>query len=231
MLQLPLDFELKVDATFDNFMEGQNALLIQALKGLSSGQSEFLYFYGDSGSGKTHLLQALAHSMSDQQNYNLAYIPLDSDALSPQLLASFEAFDGVCLDAFDSILSRENSREWQEALFHFYNQLRDQGKSLIIAASEAPSGLAISLADLKSRLGAMFIHEIKPLSDEDKLIYIKRKAQEKGLSLTDDLANYLLSRGKRDLASLNQALDKLDAASLQAQRKVTKPFIKEVLDL
>lgn len=230
MLQLPLDFELKVDATFDNFIEGQNALLVESLKKLAKGESEFLYFYGTAGTGKSHLLQALAHITAEQDDFNLAYLPLDSEMVVPQMLAGFEAFDCVCLDAFQEILSRENSQEWQEALFHLYNQLKDQNKSLVIAADEAPSGLEIQLQDLKSRLGAMFIHEIKPLSEQDKLLFIKRKSQEKGLELSDDLANFLLSRGKRDLESLNLAIDKLDAASLQAKRKVTKPFIKEVLN-
>ena len=229
MLQLPLDFELKVDATFDNFIEGENKLLLQALKDISQAQPEFLYFYGAAGTGKSHLLQALAHTTAEQINFNLAYLPLDSDMVVPQVLEGFEAFDCVCLDSFQSIIDKPNTNEWQESIFHLYNQLKEQDKSLIIAANEAPIGLALELQDLKSRLSAMLIHEIKPLSEQDKLLFIKEKSQEKGLALNDDLANFILARSKRDLAAINAALEKLDAASLQAKRKITKPFIKEVL--
>ncbi len=229
MLQLPLDFELKVDATFDNYIDGENALLIEALKNISSGISEFLYFYGASGSGKSHLLQALAHKTAEQSDFNLAYLPLESELVVPQMLEGFGSFDCVCLDNFSAIVEKPDSNVWQESLFHLYNQLKEQNKSLVVVADEAPSALELTLQDLKSRLSAMFIHEVKTLSEQDKLLFIKEKAQEKGLELSDDLANYLLSRGKRDLASINVSLEALDAASLQAKRKITKPFIKEIL--
>ncbi len=231
MLQLPLDFELKVDATFDNFIPSGNLLLLEAMQSITSGQQEFLYIHGENGSGKTHLLQALAHQTANIAELNLAYLPLESDALVPELLSSFEAFDCVCLDNIEVILTRENAYQWQESIFHLYNHLKDQNKSLVITANQAPSGLTCSLKDLQSRLSAMFIHEIKPLSDDDKKLYIQRKAKEKGLELADELASYMLSRGKRDLNSLNESMEKLDIASLQAKRKITKPFIKEVLDL
>lgn len=229
MIQLPLDFELKVDATFDNFMLGDNALLIEALQSIANGQSEFLYFYGGQGTGKTHLLQAIAHQTANLQDFHLAYLPLDSQMLAPELLANFENFDCVCLDGIEQVLNQASSPKWQEAIFHLYNQLKDGNKSLVITANEAPIGLNISLQDLSSRLNAMLIHEIKPLSDNDKKLYIQQKSQEKGIHLSDELALYLLSRGRRDLASINQSIELLDSASIQAKRKVTKPFIKEVL--
>ncbi|MRX27124.1 DnaA regulatory inactivator Hda [Kangiella sp. HZ709] len=231
MLQIPLDFELKVNATFDNFMAGDNAILLSALRALSKSKNDFIYIHGIKGSGKTHLLQALAHQASDFQDYNLAYLPLDTEGLTPELLSGFVGFDCVCLDDISSIIEQINALDWQEAIFHLYNQLKDQSKTLIITGNEAPTGIDIQLKDLKSRLSSMYIHEIKPLSDEGKKAYIQKKAQEKGLMLTEDLAAYLLVKGQRDLNSLTQSIIKLDAASLQAQRKITKPFIKEVLGL
>lgn len=229
MIQLPLDFELKVDATFSNFMAGENSLLVEALKNINRAECQFIYFYGELGTGKTHLLQAVAHETANLPDCHLAYLPLKSELLAPELLSNFENFDCVCLDDIESILHQENSVKWQEAIFNLYNQLKDQNKSLIITASEPPAGLDLPLKDLKSRLSAMLIHEIKPLSDNDKQLYIQEKAGEKGISLNEDLALFLLSRGRRDLASINQNIEQLDAASMQAKRKITKPFIKEIL--
>ncbi len=230
MQQIPLDIELKVDATFDNFIEGDNQLLVEVLKNCLD-KPEFVYFYGEQSAGKTHLLQALAHHAISLEHYNIAYIPLDADFLTSEMLTGLETFDGVCLDNLDAILTMPDTDLWQLELFNLYNQLKEKNKSFIISATRAPAQMNLSLADLKSRLSAMLIHAIKPLSDEAKLSFLGSKAAAKGLELNEDAARFLLTRGQRDLASLNGILEQLDEASLQAQRKLTIPFIKEVLKL
>ncbi|WP_251360097.1 DnaA regulatory inactivator Hda [Kangiella sp. TOML190] len=239
MQQIPFQYELKVDATFDNFIQGQNRLLIEQLKGIAQGDAEFIYFHGETGTGKTHLLQALAHlasepvasaeTISERAEFNVVYIPLEADFLSHQVLADLDYFDCVCVDNLGAIIRQPNSLEWQQALFNLYNRLKEAGKSLVISAEFPPASLTLELADLKSRLSAMLIHAIKPLSDEEKLEFVMSKAHQAGMELNQDAAQYLISRQQRDLANLNHLLDKLDRASLQAQRKLTKPFIRKAL--
>lgn len=227
MQQIPLDFELKVDATFDNFIEGENALLLQTLHSILNGQSDFVFFHGDQSSGKTHLLQAMAQDSRSEQ-LNIAYIPLFESFVTPEMLEGLSMFDCVCLDGLENVI--ENS-EWQLGLFNLYNDLKDANKSLVIASKIPPNDLTIALADLKSRLTAMLVFALKPLNEDDKLSLLQSKAKEKGLVINDDLAHFLLSRGQRDINSLNSMLEKLDHASLQAKRKLTIPFVKDTLGL
>jgi len=91
--------------------------------------------------------------------------------------------------------------------------------------------LEVKLADLKSRLSAMLIHAIQPLSDVDKRLLIQKKAEERGLELAEEVAIFLLSRQQRDLPYLLGMLETLDQASLQAKRRLTIPFVKQVLEL
>lgn len=229
MQQLPLDIELHSDATFANFMVGENQLLLQKLEAICQGESDFIYIYSEKGHGRSHLLQALTHAYSEQNPDKLiAYLPLENSMLVPQMLDGLAAFDCVSLDGIEKVIA---DKEWQTAIFNLYNQLKEQGKSLLITGLNAPSQLALDLKDLKSRLSAMFIYNIKPLNDEEKLVLLQRKAGEKGLELSAEVAQYLLARQQRDLPTLLGILDKLDQASLQAKRKLTIPFIKEVLGL
>lgn len=229
MQQLPLDIELHSDATFANFVIGENQLLLQKLRMICHGDSEFIYIYSEKGHGRSHLLQALTHAYSEQNPDKLiAYIPLENGMVLPQMLDGLAAFDCVSLDGIEEVIANQ---EWQIAIFNLYNQLKEQGKSLLITGVNAPSQLNIQLKDLKSRLSAMFIYNIKPLNDEEKLTLLQKKAEEKGLELSAEVGHYLLARQQRDMPTLLAILDKLDQASLQAKRKLTIPFVKEVLGL
>ncbi|NVK20886.1 MAG: DnaA regulatory inactivator Hda [Kangiellaceae bacterium] len=228
MQQIPLHIELKEDATFDNYIVGDNDILLAQLQAIAPLQQEFIYLYGDSGSGRSHLLQALAQQYSEHYPQSLiAYLPLDNTMLVPQMLDGLSEFDCVCLDGFEAVTG---DQEWETAIFNLYNSFKDGGKSLVITGLEAPAYLKTYLPDLKSRLSAMFIHAIKPLSDQDKLQFLSNKAQQRGLELSEDVAQFLLSRQQRDLPSLNHLLERLDHASLQAKRRLTIPFVKQVLD-
>ena len=227
MQQLPLHIELKTDATFENFVAGDNASLVGQLKSIAQNHSDFLYISGSSGSGKSHLLQALTQSFSHlNPNKLVAYLPLDDTSLMPGMLHGLSGFDCICLDNIHCVIGND---EWELAIFDLYNQLKEHSKSLIITANESPMFLSVKLADLKSRLSAMLIYSVKDLVDEDKKALLFKKAEDKGLELSEDAANFLLTREQRDLSSLVAAIDKLDRASLQAKRKITIPFIKTVL--
>jgi DnaA family protein len=70
---------------------------------------------------------------------------------------------------------------------------------------------------------------VQPLSDPEKSLALQLRAKQRGLSLSQDVANYLLTHAPRDMGQLFMLLERLDLASLQRQRKITIPFVKEVL--
>ena len=115
------------------------------------------------------------------------------------------------------------------ALFDLYNRLQEQGKKLIIVADKAPAQLGITLPDLVSRLQACTAFQLRLLSDDDKQRLLQQKARIRGLELSDEVARYLLNRQQRDVRALVSLLDLLDKASMIHQRRLTIPFVKDVL--
>ena len=107
----------------------------------------------------------------------------------------------------------------------------EQNNYLLISGDESTQQLGITLPDLVSRLSWGLTEQVKPLDDEEKVIAIQYRATQRGLFLSDEVVKFLLNRLSRDMGSLINSLDVLDKASIQEQRKITIPFIKEVLTL
>lgn len=228
-VQLPLGVRLRPDAQFNNFLVGPNALILDSLQALfdSDDCEPIIYLSGASGSGRSHLLQACCHQ-AEINNKEAIYLPAaELTQLVPAVFESLEYYDLICLDDLERLLGKP---EWEEALFHLYNRVRDAGKQLVIAANESPAFVGAELADLRSRLGWGLVFQIKPLSDQQKLEVLSLSAHARGLSVTDEVMRFMLNHGERNLSLLMEQLDQLDQASLSAKRKLTIPFVKQVLN-
>lgn len=116
----------------------------------------------------------------------------------------------------------------QVALFNAINLARESGATVLAAGSAPPAQLALR-EDLRSRLGWGLVYQVQPLSDSEKSQYLQAEAQRRGLILSDDVIQYLLTHVRRDLHSLSHLLDRLDRASLEQQRAVTLPLVREAL--
>ncbi|MCY1271419.1 DnaA regulatory inactivator Hda [compost metagenome] len=229
-IQLPLGVRLRDDATFANYYPGANAAALGYVERLceaDAGWTESLiYLWGGEGVGRSHLLQA-ACLRFEQRGEQAVYLPLGEVAdHGPELLDNLEQCELVCLDDLQAVAGRD---DWEEALFHLFNRLRDSGRRLLLAASAAPRELGVRLPDLQSRLSLALVFQLQSLSDEDKLRALQLRASRRGLHLTDEVGRFILTRGARSMSALFELLDRLDQASLQAQRKLTIPFLKEVL--
>jgi len=226
-LQLPLSVRLADDATFANYLPAANAAALSHAQQVASGSLDLLYLWGKSGSGRSHLLQAacLHAQQSGQQAF---YLPLaELISYTADMLDGLERCDLLALDDIQAIQSHT---DWQEALFHLFNRLRDSGKRLLIAADAPPRELPLQLADLRSRLSLALIFQLIPLTDDEKISALGGRAAQRGLLLSDEALRFILSRGERSMGALFELLEQLDRASLQAQRKLTIPFIKQVLN-
>ena len=155
------------------------------------------------------------------------YLPLAELAdYGPELLDNLEQCELVCLDDLDAVAGRA---DWEEALFHLFNRLRDAGKRLLLAAATSPRELGVQLPDLQSRLTLALVFQLQELADEDKLRALQLRASRRGLQMPDEVGRFILTRGARSMSALFELLEQLDQASLQAQRKLTIPFLKETL--
>lgn len=212
---------------FDNFLfsrpETEQALsAFCALDNL-----DFLYLYGEKGSGKTHLLIACAEKVQ-QQGFRVIYLSLAEllQTSQPAVLQSLEQADLLCLDDLEAIAGK---REWEVALFHCFNRLHDAKGHLLVATEHNPANIDIQLPDLRSRLATGLVYQLGNMTDEQKQQALILQAQSRGLTMTDEVALYLLRHYGRDMPDLMSVLQRLDKASLQAKRKLTIPFVRQVL--
>lgn len=227
--QLTLGLSLKDEATFENFYAGKNSEIVLELKKTSSGQGErIIYLSGTHGQGCSHLLQACCHHAYLHQQTSV-YLPLvNLLGMTPEVLNGFEAINVVCLDDLHVIAGKA---EWEEAIFHFYNRIYDNGGRIIIAANDIPKAINIKLPDLVSRLSWGMVYQLQQLTDEEKLSVLTMRAHHRGISLSDEVGKYILTHCPRHMGTLFAALNALDKASLAAQRRLTIPFVKEVLQI
>jgi DnaA family protein len=100
----------------------------------------------------------------------------------------------------------------------------------VLAAGVRPPAQLELRADLRTRLAWGLVYQLKPLSDGEKALHLRAEAARRGLRLPDEVLAYLLTRLPRDLASLNQVLEALDRYSLETQRPVTVPLVREALE-
>jgi len=220
--QIPLQIKFNDAATFDNFLAGANAKVMEILQ---SGAEPYLYLWSGDATGKTHLLQALCQSLAQGQSIYLPMKELENQPV--EVFEGLEQFELVCLDDVQCIAGRA---EWELSLFNLYNRLREQNSRLCIASDVSPEQLNVQLADLLSRLKWGPVFQLQPLTDADKIKAMQLRASLRGFELVDEVAKYLLNRYPRDLHNLFALLDKLDSASLQAQRRLTIPFVKQWLE-
>jgi DnaA family protein len=118
--------------------------------------------------------------------------------------------------------------EGEAALFTLLNRAAHGDLRLLMAGPIAPAGLPVR-PDVRTRIGAGLVFQVQPLSDVDKVDALCGHARARGFELAREIAEYLLRHGRRDLPWLVAVLDALDRYSLQAQRPITLPLVREVL--
>jgi DnaA family protein len=227
--QLTLGVGLKDEATFANFYAGENGPLVQELKKAASGTGErVIYFCGTGGQGCTHLLQASCHE-ANRHKLTSVYIPLASLIdFSPAIFEGLESLMLVCIDDLHLIAGRP---AWEEAFFHAYNRIHDAGGRLIVTANVMPKSLGVALPDLVSRLSWGVVFQLQGLTDQQKLAVLVMRSERRGMTLNEEVGKFILNHCPRHMSTLFAALEALDKTSLAAQRKLTIPFVKSVLQI
>jgi DnaA family protein len=228
MEQLPLGVRLRPASTMAGFRVGANGSLAAAIEARATTAAlSPLLLWSAAGQGRTHLLQA-ACALAGEAGRRAGYLPLGEPWLDPAMLAGLESLDLVCLDDVGTVLGRD---PWERGLFGLYNDLQERGGNLVLSAGTAPAGLTVRLPDLASRLAACVVFQLRGLDEAEQGVALQERARSLGVELPDETLQYLQRRLPRDLATLCTALDRLDAASLSHQRRLTVPFVRSVLEL
>ncbi len=227
-VQIPLQLGRVGQHDFDSFESGPNREACEAVRRLAAtGQGGPVYLWGPPGRGKSHLLLAACASAASLDRRS-AYVPLSRvDELSTEYLDGLAGFDLICVDDVHAVAGNE---VWELALFNLYNELRDSRGSLAVSSRFSAKAEGIVLRDLQTRLGWGLVYHLQELTDEQKINALQRKADSRGFQLPQEVATYLMSRTRRDMDALCDCLDRLDQASLSAQRRLTVPFVRTLLE-
>jgi DnaA family protein len=224
MEQLPLAVRLRDTARLDSFVPGRNREALESIGAGSRATPKVLWLWGRPGTGKTHLLQGACAAVAERGG-SASYVDL-SEA-EPGWLEGCENLDLACLDGIDSVAA---DAAWNEAIFRLYTLMQDGPGRLCVSSTTPPAALDFRLPDLRSRLLAASVHQLQELDESDQAEALRLRASRRGLELASEGALYLVHRLPRDMHSLCAVLDRLDEASLAAQRRLTVPFLRAALE-
>ena len=226
MQQIALDIGLAPGPSLRNFFPGPNQAVLQHLL-LWTGHAQRspvpTYLWGPSGAGKTHLLRAV------QAELNHAGAAVGwLDAEQPEPGPFDERWEVVLLDDV-----HRYSAVQQHAAFNWFVHATNPGdghQRWVLAAGDVPPPQLQLREDLRTRLGWGHVYGVQVLDESDRRAVLRQQADERGIFLSDEVMDYMLTRFSRDLGSLVQLLDRLDAYALQTQRAITVPLLKSMLD-
>jgi DnaA family protein len=224
--QLPLALRWSRRQRFEQFHAGANAAALAAVQALAmDAGSPWVYLHGANGSGRSHLLVAACQAAS-VEGWRVQYLPLASLNDAASVLRGVAGSELLALDDLGVIAGNS---EAEHALFDLYNRARAEGSAMLFAADATPANIHLGLPDLRSRLGACTQFALKPLDDDERRTVLKAQARARGIELDDMVLDWLFARYARDLGALLDLLDRLDVASLAAQRRITIPFLRGFL--
>ena len=212
-----LDLGLPPPATFDNFVAGANLEAVERLRALVAGDraQRFLYLWGPTGSGRSHLLAALAAAARGQTRLLGPAAPL----------SDFVAESDALITLIDDVHALDPIR--QEPAFHLYVAAQqDPLLAFVAGGNDAPLGLGLR-EDLRTRLGGALVLRLEPLSDDDKRAALLAAARERGVAIAAEVVDYMLSHLPRDLPALMGTLDALDRFALERKRAITLPLYRD----
>lgn len=225
--QIPLQLEPPRADRFEDFVAGPNSAALAAVRHLLDEPSGLLFLSGPPGSGKSHLLNALCHAARARglAAFYLALKRVPWEAAAG--LEGLQSLDLVCVDDLDRVAGDPT---WERALFRCFNEVRAAGARLLVSSSQPLPALPIGLPDLASRLAWGLRQSLQPPDDEGKLQILQQRARAMRIEVPLDVQNYLLRYGRRDMASLLSALERLKDAAFTGKRKITVPLARQVLD-
>ena len=226
---------------FESFVVGgSNQLAYAASKSIAenpSGSFNPLFIYGGAGLGKTHLIQAIGHQTRElRPQLKVAY--MSAEAFMTELIASirfdkmasfrdrYRSVDALLLDDIQFIAGKERT---QEEFFHTFNALYEAQKQIVFTSDRPPKEIPTLEERLRSRFEWGLTADIQPPDLETKVAILRKKAEDKGINLPQDVALFLAERVRSNVRELEGHLNKIAVFASLAGKAVTTELAKEAL--
>jgi DnaA family protein len=227
--QMALDISLREKVSFDSFVAGHNKELVHHLTRVAEGSETLapLFIWGESGGGKSHLLNS-CYQLAEENGHKPWFVSLSDLSVaegSEAVLVDLDEYDIYLIDGLDHVAGMAG---WEEKLFQLCNASRDRGKSIIISAIKPPTSLNIGLRDLVTRLMSGLTYQVLPLGEAQKITALQERASDRGFELSEDAVKFILNRYRRETGNLFRILDQIDQASLEQKRLITIPFLRSL---
>lgn len=226
MKQIALDIGLFAGPSLENFCAGPNEAALRHLQTWVGHKGDAIhrspvptYLWGPNGCGKSHLLLAVREALREQ-GARAGWL----DAQSAPGLAYDESWVAVILDDVHLFTA-----EQQHTAFNWFVNAQSLQRPVLAAGQFPPADLQLR-DDLRTRLGWGHVFALQPLSEPERRAVLRQSADARGVFLSDDVMDYMLTRFSRDLGSLMELLALLDGYSLQTKRPITIPLIKSMMD-
>ena len=199
----PTSMDFNPQFTFDNFVVGpSNRFAHSAAIAVSKTPGQVynpLFIYGPPGVGKTHLLYAIANGIrKEKPDANIVYIKGDQftneliDAIKNgkniEFRSKYREADLFLVDDIQFIAGKEST---QEEFFHTFNKLYEEHKQIVLTSDRKPDDMLTLEERLRSRFLWGLTADINPPDYETRMAILKNKAKQLGLSLSDDVCNYI----------------------------------------
>ncbi|MBU3022792.1 DnaA regulatory inactivator Hda [Aestuariibacter sp. A3R04] len=244
-MQLPLPVSLPTDETFASFVTGDNGAVVSllstladtglqwrsslALRVLEKSTLPGVMLVGGAGKGKSHLLYAFCHQLADK---DIAHLYLNLENALQWTTAVFDHLEGLPFLCLDNVHAIAGNAYWEEALFDFINRVVERQSTVLLMTSRlGATHPSFKLADLRSRLSWGLTYQLQALNDDLRARVLAARASERGLKFSSQAIQFLLHHCERDLPTLLAILERLDARSLQEQKKVSVRMVKRELGL
>lgn len=232
------DDNLNPRYTFENFVVGQfNELAHAAAQAILNKPVAYnpLFYYGNTGLGKTHLMQAIGNHIKKHNKDRRVYY-ITSEKFTMDYITSLqsgkinnfkEKYRKYDVFIVDDIQFLSNKEKTQEELFHLFNYLYDNNKQIIMSSDVHVNYLPNLEDRLKSRFMAGMIIDISPADTESRMAILKTKARINNFTLSNEIASYLATAVSGSIRELEGVLNLVICQSQLRGRDLTLSEIKQ----
>lgn len=232
--------QLNPKYTFENFVVGAgNQFAHAACMAVSEQPGKTynpLFIYGGVGLGKTHLLNAIGNHVAERTDLRIAYLTTEQftnevinsiryDKMT-DLRKRYRHIDMLMIDDIQFLVGKERT---QEEFFHTFNSLYEGHKQIVLSSDRFPKDMPDIEERLRSRFEWGLIADLQPPDVETRIAILRKKSEDEGITLPEDVIQFLAGAMKSNIRELEGSLVRLGAYASLTGQVITLDMAKNVL--